>query len=488
MFKEKIIILFVLLLTYSKSFAICKIIDAKDNDDLLISIMSSVQSCPKNVLSLKALFSADGLKSNPSLVANRGYHNPQYGSFSIFETLTGISKGYKKVIKAEHLYFGHFTGKDLSNTIVLDQNNSQGKLLVELIAYDFKKKVYNFYELIGDPSGPKWFYRGDSYDAFSDNKALKIQGTEQKRPKMRCSACHNAGGPIMKELDFPHLDWWTAKNKIKFGNARLSTDLEEYINTFVDASQFSKSVKDGILLLEQAQLAESLSIKEQLRPLFCTTEINLASDSEMFLHIPSSQMEITSEVFVNPYLVEPKKMLMDKKKYTSALSNLSSFFPESGGSDAMFGFLSPVKAYVNNLAIKNLIKNKLIDEEFALDILFVDYKNPLFSKSRCELLSAIENEENWKSQFIHNMKGKVDLVSKELYMNLLVNNKDEYKAIALKYLSDKKLSWQTQEGVTSELKGLHDIRNSVFKDEISQNPRGQILEPGFRIIFPEFKP
>ena len=44
------------------------------------------------VQELKSVFKEDGLKSNPAIVANRVYHNPKYGSFSIFETLEGESK------------------------------------------------------------------------------------------------------------------------------------------------------------------------------------------------------------------------------------------------------------------------------------------------------------------------------------------------------------------------------------------------------------
>ena len=57
----------------------------------------------------------------------------------------------------------------------------------------------------------------------------------------------------------------------------------------------------------------------------------------------------------------------------------------------------------------------------------------------------------------------------------------------MKYLSKRESSWMTQVGVTCELQALNDLRNSVLDDEISQNPRGQILEPGFRIIFPKFE-
>ena len=47
------------------------------------------------------------------------------------------------------------------------------------------------------------------------------------------------------------------------------------------------------------------------------------------------------------------------------------------------------------------------------------------------------------------------------------------------------MSFSTAEGVIESVSYLSGIRESVYDDEISKNPRGQILEPGFRIVFPE---
>jgi hypothetical protein len=480
----KNVILVALICLSFNIFGKCQVVNGGENDDLLVSLITINDKCPKTVLDLKRVFKEDGLKSHPALVANRGFHNPKHGSFSIFETLEGFSNLHQIAIKAEYLYFGHFTGKDGSNTIVLDQHNSNGKLLVELIAYDFKKKVYNFYELIGSAPSPIWIYRGDSYDALYDNKALKIKGVQSKPSKMRCSACHNSGGPIMKEIDYPHSDWWTEKNLVDFGNAKLSNELYQYIGEFVDGSEFSKSVKNGIKLLSSSNITSSLSIKEQLRPLFCTTEINLKSDEEMFLLESNDVIKISSETFVNPFLVAPYIMSMDKEKYTKSLLGFNSIFPETNNLDAQFGFHAPVKSYVDIAAINKMIEANIIDEEFTIDILSVDYKNPLFSTKRCELLGEIKNKSSWKKDFINSLKKKTDTVSVNLLSNLLIINKLEHKSVAKQYLLNKERSWNSQNGVSQEVLKLDKLRTSVFSDEISKNPRGQILEPGFRIVFP----
>ena len=75
--------------------------------------------------------------------------------------------------------------------------------MVELIAWDGDKQVFNFYEMIGDGRQGKWFYRGDSLDIQADVKFLHRQtgsGDPRFGSNLRCSGCHTAGGPIMKEL------------------------------------------------------------------------------------------------------------------------------------------------------------------------------------------------------------------------------------------------------------------------------------------------
>ncbi len=46
------------------------------------------------------------------------------------------------------------------------------------------------------------------------------------------------------------------------------------------------------------------------------------------------------------------------------------------------------------------------------------------------------------------------------------------------------LALSTESGQTKIFKNLIAGRQAVFNAEISKNPRGQILEPGFRVIFP----
>ena len=454
--------------------------------DIVGVLLEQAVTCPQDVQDLKKILEEDGLNTLPAMVANRGAHNPVKGSFSLFESVTGSSASLKKMILPEHFYFGHFTTLDSDNNLMLDQTSFPNKLLIEVIAYDFKKEVYNFYELVGTNSGPKWFYRGDSFDIYEDNKNLKVQNDSGFGSRLRCSACHSSGGPIMKELAPPHNDWWIEENKLSFGSNDLSQELKGYVSKFIDASVFSQNVQKGMVLLEKKKILFSRNMKEKLRPLFCTTEINLVSDL-LPLSSPSKLISIPSEVFVDPLLAGDETLSMPKEYYVRALKDLKSQFPETELLDADHAFLVPVRSVINHLHVKQLISEGLIDEEFALDVLSIDFKNPMFSKSRCGLLKFLPEGNNWKEEFKMNLYGANTKVEIEIAQKLETNNKNEHRLLAKNHLREKQAEWMDAESVKSEVIFLNNLRTSVFNDAISKNPKGQILEPGFRVIFPLFK-
>ena len=73
-------------------------------------------------------------------------------------------------------------------------------------------------------------------------------------------------------------------------------------------------------------------------------------------------------------------------------------------------------------------------------------------------------------------------------INLKIENANEHQQEAFNYLQGKQASWQDQNTITEEIISLNMLRKSVKNDDISKNPLGQILEPGFRVIFPTIIP
>ncbi|HEU4535898.1 MAG TPA: hypothetical protein VFS00_17360, partial [Polyangiaceae bacterium] len=253
---------------------------APANDDALSRLLAAGDGCPGDVVALRERLLAGGARLSTALVNNRGYHSAE-GSYSLFEAVRGEVGG--REVGAGELFFGHFTAAE-GELVRPDQATRAGNLMVEAIAWNAAKGAFNFFELVGDGAGGRWHYRGDSRDVARDVAALH-RGAGGEAPlgrALRCSGCHLNGGPIMKELDAPHNDWWTVARPLPFGARRPDGALAAMLGGLVDAEAFAADVREGSRRLEAAPgrraFLRTLSLPERLRPLFCPHEIALVSD------------------------------------------------------------------------------------------------------------------------------------------------------------------------------------------------------------------
>jgi hypothetical protein len=459
--------------------------------DPLFLMLSEVSTCPGSIQELRTLFKNQGINEQISMVANRGRNNPEEGSFSFFESVYGQSSQTISINKGD-LFLGYFTGLK-GNTIILDQQPEAHKLLIEVIAWDSQKELYNFYELRGmDSRETRWFYRGDSADAYKDNTWLYRDNPADVPHfgnRMRCSACHNSGGPILKELSKPHNDWWTVSRPLLLEPNQPDEEVQAILQQVIDADVLADDVNTGSLKLEAssqvAQIQKELSLQEQLRPLFCTTEINLESNLNLSEHTNS----IPSSFWINPLLGDIN-VAVAPADYLQLLQDFDMHFPETTFRDADHGWLTPVKGLSDIRAIRNLINNKQITSDFAKAVLMIDFIHPVFSSQRCELLKLLPERANeeWEIQFLtHLQLNSAHFESASLladYLSIEENNKvlmdkiEQYKHYLEQVMN-------SSAGLRMSYQYLIELRKSVVLSELSQNPLGQILEPGFRVIFPE---
>ena len=469
-----------------------------NNNDPLAKLLMTGGPCPTNVFEFRARLLGAGAKIRTAFVGNRGFHNPARGSFSMFEIVSGRLAPAGIEVADGEFFFGHFTGRD-GNKLFADQNPEDGSLMVELIAFDPQKKLFNFYEVIGNGQKGEWFYRGDSLDIQADVKLLHRQlnpNNPQFGRTLRCSGCHIAGGPIMKELAAPHNDWSTAR-QLPLDNMKPDGELARILQGMVDADELAKSVNAGLLKLAGSekfqQGKKALSLQEQLRPLFCPVELNLESDLTPL--DDKAPLRVPSAFLVDPRLAQGS-VTIDHAQYDAALVALNSLFPEGPQRrDADHGWLTPVKAFSDMLAVDSLIKQGLFDQEFVSDVLAVDLTNPLFSRSRCGLLRLVPNQvaPNWKETFQAALKAnaKTNPAAQELLNNLTdpTRNAQFHQARGTRLLTQCQNRLQTKDSVISLSRLLAQRRSEAFASEISKNPKGQVLEPtGFRVIFPDTKP
>ncbi len=461
------------------------------NNDALSILLTQAPRCPRDVGEFKSLLQLAGLQTEPYLVNNRGFHSRR-GSYSVFESVFGDTQNLPFPLIGGQFFFGHFVLPNEQGQLDWNQVPGEGALMIELIVWDYTKGYYNFYELIGDGQKGVWFYRGDSQDIYNDNQWLhRMPSPVNFGKRLRCSGCHTSGGPILKEFGRPFNDWWTVNRPLPIGSeAPLTQRLRNNLSRVVDTAFFAANVRDGIMALENSagyqQLKRSLTFQEILRPLFCPVEINLLSD--IIPHeLGSPAINIPSSHFVDTRLAK-LDMVVSRDLYESALAALNSRFPETNKSDSDHAWLTPVKSFQDRQAVASLIRMGFISEELAADVLAVDMTNPNFSIFRCELLNAVPEipSSDWVNIFIGNLMNS-GFPAARVMVDHLTNpekNLEFHRNRALNFLKTCALNLNNPEGVNEQVLLLGQRRLELARSQISQNPLGQILEPGFRVIFP----
>jgi hypothetical protein len=228
-----------------------------------------------------------------------------------------------------------------------------------------------------------------------------------------------------------------------------------------------------------------------LRPLFCPEELNLEASPQLLMG-SENEMLIPTSAFADVRHGSQRHLSVSRKQYLLSLQKHNSRFPETTLPDADHVWNTPVKAVSDQLAIEELIALNLIDHEFGADVLAVDLTRPVFSPKRCGLLKLLPPVWNsdWLKQFQFNLLQSGAPEAKELLTNLT----DASRSIAFHqqrvetFLQACAVKLQSQDGIDSLVSYLGQTRAEVSASEISQNSRGQILEPGFRVIFPTFTP
>ena len=490
--------------------------------DALFKLLSAQPECPGNALQFRDLVLATKLSSRPSMVANRGFHNPlPQGSFSFFESIDGSYAGQKLV--PGDWFYGHFTAASIDNTALTSilspqQAATPDNLLLETLVWDPRKQMYNFYEIRGTGQGGQWFYRGDSADIQADIRNLwrgydpaqpifmgPLNAGQATLPRLRCSGCHMNGGPIMKELAFPHDSWWRPERPLPLGAMRIAPEYKTILENLVSSQEFSGWIKAGNDKLASADAymkkRATLPLQEQLRPVFCEQEVNLDSDL-LPLQGPAPQIKAPVGAFIDQRLAGDVRFIdIDKSLYTNALNLFQAqFFDYQSGSiansvqpinqiDADHAFETPVKSHTDMLLAQKMVQSGLIDEKFLYDVISIDPTRPMFSPQRCGLLQLLPGSAptpGWRQQFAQALAGSDKPAARQLLANMndAARTPDWHRSQAKQILTRIQGLAAQQQPVNGYVRLLAGRRIAVYQAQISQHPQGQIFEPGFRLIFP----
>ncbi len=241
---------------------------------------------------------------------------------------------------------------------------------IEVMSFDEVAGVYNYYEM----GGGEWTYFGNSNDL--------LQGTAG-----RCQQCHTGGGAIMKELDTPWVHW---EGHLDVPGARdLVTAHEDVLGKKASGSTLESLVKASNREWNAFRLEfrKQDGTKELLEPLFCATEINVDNGTDFK---DNDFRQIKRDFFFDPHLKGAGSVNISEETYAAAIEQAGQFVQGvPGATDTVFKFVYPERAQGDNDYVDKLEEAGIIDENLMLDVLMVDFTNPLFSEDRCGLLQFV---------------------------------------------------------------------------------------------------
>jgi len=292
---------------------------------------------------------------------------------------------------------------------------------LEAWGWDNRNSRYNYYRLdrqTGE-AGLTWKFRGSSVGADALSKTAR-GGT--------CMRCHVNGGPVMKELPLPWNNWHSSKAPLDYldglgtGDWSIAADprfrqLADALTLEVDVivpsiKQFNgRRVKALVRALPGGATSEVTDARRLLKPLFVSTEYNLASARQPSgLHPfpavgtgPAEAVAVPDSFFLNANLFAGGGPLgyrglsaQDAREFGSVLAitpaeyrQLVEDFHTTVGDaqfDTQFAWFTPEASHIDNHMVEVLVREGGITPEFAASVLAVDLETPVFSDARASLL------------------------------------------------------------------------------------------------------
>lgn len=273
---------------------------------------------------------------------------------------------------------------------------------VEVIAFDKTEGVFNYYE----SDGREVTFFGNSRDMFKG-----ASGNTR-----RCAACHTGGGLVMKELDTPWLHW---EGHMDTPGATDLVNAHADLGGRATGAEFEGVVKAGNRAWNDARLAftqESASLKETLRPLFCTVEVNIDNGSDFKSPVEggpggSELSRVPIDSLLDPHIQGFGSISVDFADYDAAIkANGQHIQGIPGAVDTVFDYPFIERSHIDKDYVDKLEAAGIIDDEFIKDVLMVDFTRPVFSDERCDLLefapvlaSADQTADKVKEGFLQNL-------------------------------------------------------------------------------------
>jgi hypothetical protein len=319
----------------------------------------------------------------------------------------------------------------------------------------------------------------------------------------------------MKEIFAPHNDWITPANPLFLGKLRRRPGKDERDPAHVadalfakvaDVADFAALVKKGITRLVEARAeknGDGQSLKQRLRPLFTTMEMNLVHDRAPYARRVAKReaVEVPAEFFVDTRLTGPvPPVAVPVAVYEQALKKLGSSYAAGetpGLVESYHAFSAPARSFMDNEVVRVLTAKGLLDDDLVSAVLAVDFTTPVYSKARAGLLKYVPAEAKdakaLRAGLVANLKkAKGGAAERELLANLTEpgRGREHHKKRALAYLAAARKAAGTPAAVEGWLRLRLQRRAEVIASQPAKlTTGGMVLEEDgsdFKVVFPRF--
>lgn len=463
------------------------------NSDYFIFALSQ-GACPKSVPELRQRLLALGFILEPTIVNRQGFGNVTMGQYAVVESVLGTPLGSTAPIPRGQFFITYNLEPNAKGVLDFEKNWTNQAVNIQVLVWDQRKNLFNFYELASGTQTPLWTYAGDSRNSIADTRLIyRVPGAPYGQSN-RCTACHQSGGPILKEFTSPFNDWWQKARPLPFGNRVMDPQVLNIVKQVVDVRFAVQSVKSGIDTLTASPtyrgLRASTSMQELLRPVFCPTDVQLGSSNGP-LDFNPALINVPSGFLVDPLFLKTE-ITLPTQAYLFALNAFGSKFGNTTRVDGDHAFITPVRSYNDQVEVYRLVQAGIISQETLADIYAVDMANPVFSFKRCRLLSLVPlaPSSNWLQGFIQVLASSNLPGAKEMALNFTSNDRtlQFHTQMAEQFITRCQQAAGTPQGAASLVKYLSQTRLAIQRTQISKHPNGSLLDQSKRFLFPKLSP
>lgn len=284
--------------------------------------------------------------------------------------------------------------------------------------------VFNYYAR----EEGKWKFFGSSADYIAEGYTCNADGAclPKAAAKQRCAGCHVGGGLVMKELRSPWVNW-----EPDFETPGITEILEKHADKFgtrgdgVDLEGTVAGTNQTDWIPARIKAAKAQGLKEVLRPLFCTMDVNIDSGfipSNFFtdgLFRTFSSIDVSGEDYQAAIAKRGQKIIDGRTR--QQIRNAAG----QPVLDTVAGFSVPVRSAQDDNYVFALIQARIVDIDFVKDVLSIDMGRPTFSPTRCGLLDLAPNvpaaqmtSANVKKAFVGALASATSPAAKELLASL----------------------------------------------------------------------